>query len=96
MRCSNVKFETDVPLASHSISLHRTFMDTLGRTTLTLKTSNLVDELRDKSLVVTYDYTTFASLRKPLVIFAGLLSVFAVSWIIGNIDVSIGERQKSS
>lgn len=68
-------------------------MDTLGRTTLTLTAQNLVDELRDRDLVVTYDYSLMAGLRKPLVIFAGLLSVFAVSWVIGNLDVSIGKKQ---
>lgn len=68
-------------------------MDTIGRTTLVLKATNIVDELRDRELVVTYDYTTAAALRKPFIFFAGLTVVFVASWIIGNLDVSIGKRK---
>jgi oligosaccharyltransferase complex subunit alpha (ribophorin I) len=37
---------------SSSISMHRTFMDTVGRTALTLSVDNLSDEARDSQLVV--------------------------------------------
>lgn len=94
--CSNVRFETSAPIISDSISLHRTFMDTLGRTTLELTAINIVDELRDRDVVVTYDYPFSARFRKPLTIFAGVLFVFVVSWVIGNLDVSIGRKQKTS
>nr|POE93300.1 dolichyl-diphosphooligosaccharide--protein glycosyltransferase subunit 1 [Quercus suber] len=90
---TNVQFETSIPLISNVSSLHRTFMDTVGRTTLTLTAINIVDELRDRDLIVTYDYASSARFRKPLTIFAGLLSVFAVSWVIGNLDVSIGRKR---
>lgn len=92
---SNVKFETTVPTISNSTSLHRTFMDTLGRTTLTLTSINLVDDLRDRELIVTYDYPFLAAFRKPATIFAAMLVVFAASWVIGNLDVTIGKRQKA-
>ena len=94
--CSNVRFETDVPLVSNSTGLHRTFLDTLGRTMLTLTAVNVVDEIRDRDLVVTYDYPFAAKFRKPLTIFAGLTLVFVVSWVIGNLDVSIGRKRKSA
>jgi len=81
-------------LISNTTSLHRTFMDTLGRTTLTLTAINLVDELRDRDVVVTYSYPFLAGFRKPVVMFGGMLVVFAVSWVIGNLDVSIGKKQK--
>lgn len=41
---------------------------------------------------VTYDYPFSAILRKPLTIFAGVLSVFVAAWVIGNIDVGIKRR----
>lgn len=41
---------------------------------------------------MTYDHTFMDALRKPLTIFAGLLSVFVAAWAIGNIDVSIKQR----
>ena len=90
---SNVEFETAVPLVSNSTSFHRTFMDTLGRTTLTLTAVNVVDEARDVPLLVKYDYPFAAALRKPLTIFAGILAVFATAWAVGNIDISIGRRK---
>ena len=57
---------------------------------------NVVDELRDRELVVTYDYPFAARFRKPLTIFGGVLVIFAVSWVLGNLDVRIGKKQKSA
>lgn len=88
------------------LSTHKTFMDTLGRTVLTLTVDNLSDEARDSQLVVslvdrmlllltsqiTYDYSLMDALRKPFTITAGLLSVFSATWAIGKIDVSIKKR----
>lgn len=71
-------------------------MDTIGRTELTLTAINLVDEFRDRDLLVSYDYTTSAMLRKPLVIFAGLVATFVAVYVVATLDVSIGKKQKSS
>ncbi|KAL4934991.1 hypothetical protein BDV06DRAFT_141228 [Aspergillus oleicola] len=73
-------------------STHKTFMDTLGRTTLTLTVKGLTDEARDSQLVVTYDYSFWDGLRKPITMTVGLFSVFAALWAITNIDVSIKKR----
>ncbi|GES64436.1 oligosaccharyl transferase subunit [Aspergillus terreus] len=75
-----------------SVTPHKTFMDTLGRTALTLTVDNLSDEARDAQLLVTYDYSFWDSMRKPVTITAGLLTVFVAAWAIGNIDVSIKKR----
>ena len=48
----NVKFETEVPLVRVEETVHRTFMDTVGRTTLKLTAMNVADEARDKPLIV--------------------------------------------
>ncbi len=66
---------------------------------LTLTALNVVDDLRDRELIVTYDYPLLAGLRKPLVIFASFLSLFVAAWAIGSLDVGIaGSRfaKKSS
>jgi oligosaccharyltransferase complex subunit alpha (ribophorin I) len=89
----NVKYSTNVPLVSTSTTLHKTFMDTTGRTTLTLNAINIVDDFRDRELIVTYDYPLLAGFRKPLVIFVSFLTLFATAWGIGSLDVSIrGKR----
>lgn len=48
----NVKFESAVPVISSVISNHKTYMDTRGRTALTLTAMNVIDESRDKDLIV--------------------------------------------
>lgn len=69
--------------------MHKTFMDTTGRTMLTLTARNIVDESRGKDIIVTYDYPLLAGLRKPLVIFGTLASLFVAVWAIGSMDVGI-------
>lgn len=93
---TNLEFATSIPLIANETSLHRTFMDTLGRTTLTLTALNVVDELRDRELIVTYDYPFSAQFRKPLTVFAAVVVVFAVSWLLGSLDVSIGRKEKKA
>lgn len=89
----NVKHQTAVPVTSESISKHKTFMDTQGRTMLTLTARNIVDEMRDREVIVTYDYPLLAGLRKPLVICAGVSALFVAAWAVGTLDVGIkGER----
>ncbi|KAF2195445.1 Ribophorin I [Zopfia rhizophila CBS 207.26] len=90
---TNVKFQTSVPLVDSQTTLHKTFMDTLGRTTLTLTAINLVDEWRDRDLIVTYDYPWTAGFRKPIVITLGMFGVFFVAWVVGNLDISIGKKK---
>ncbi|EUC42552.1 hypothetical protein COCMIDRAFT_7885 [Bipolaris oryzae ATCC 44560] len=90
---TNVKFSTTVPIVANEVTLHKTFMDTLGRTALTLTSINLVDEFRDRDVIVTYDYPWIAGYRKPIVITLGMFAVFAVTWVLGSIDTSIGKKK---
>jgi oligosaccharyltransferase complex subunit alpha (ribophorin I) len=71
-------------------------MDTIGRTTLTVTAINVVDDLRDRDLIVRYTYPFAARLRKPLIFVAGLAALLVVSWVVGNLDVSIGRKQTGS
>ena len=84
-------FESPAPLVSSEITSHKTFMATLGRTTLKLTAMNVVDEARDKDLIVTYDYAFTAAYRKPIAIFAGIMAIFLTAWSIGRLDVSIAK-----
>lgn len=83
-----------MPLISSETGLHHTYMDTIGRTSLTLTAINLVDDFRTREVIVTYDYPFYARFRKPLTFIAGLLGVFGMAWFLGNLDVSIGRKQK--
>ncbi|KAJ5061872.1 Ribophorin I [Bipolaris maydis] len=90
---TNVKFSTTVPIVADEVTLHKTFMDTLGRTALTLTSINLVDEFRDRDIIVTYDYPWTAGYRKPVVITLGMFAIFTVTWVLGSIDTSIGKKK---
>ncbi|KAJ5286771.1 hypothetical protein N7478_002457 [Penicillium angulare] len=75
-----------------SLSSFKTYMDTLGRTTLTLEVDSLTDEARDAQLIVTYDHSLIDALRKPLTLFGGLITVLVAIWFVGSIDTSIKKR----
>lgn len=90
----NVRFTTSVPIISDEIKTHKTFMDTVGRPSLTLTALNVVDEWRDKDVIVTYDYPWTAGYRKPVTITAALGGIFVAIWVIGNIDTRIGGRKR--
>ncbi|KAI0910516.1 Ribophorin I [Ustulina deusta] len=91
----NVKFYTTAPDSSiieHSVDIVITYLDTVGRTVLTIKARNLVDELRDRELIVSYEYSTAAALRKPFVIFSSTMAVFVGIWLLSKLDVSFSTK----
>lgn len=67
-------------------------MDTIGRSSLKLTALNVVDDFRDRDLVVTYDYPFLAGFRKPITIFTSFMAVFGVAYLISRLDVSIGRK----
>ncbi|OBS26559.1 hypothetical protein FPOA_00502 [Fusarium poae] len=81
----NVKFYTNVPessIMSTSVDLTRTYLDTVGRTHISIKARNLVDEFRDRHLIISYDAPLLSALRKPLIIFASAMAVFVTTWAL--------------
>ncbi|KIV80220.1 hypothetical protein PV11_07736 [Exophiala sideris] len=95
---TNVQYQTyggtGVPTLHAEHSLHKTFMDTLGRTELKLSANNVVDDARDITVLVTYQYTFLAALRKPVTLFASVSAVFVVAWLVGSVDTSIGKKKR--
>jgi len=69
-------------------------LDTIGRTALIIKARNLVDDFRDRDLVVSYEVPLAASLRKPLVIFVSTLAVFVAVWAVGTLDLNFASSKK--
>lgn len=84
---------TGLPVLQSEISLHQTFMDTLGRSELKLSAVNIADEARDADLVVIYEYPFMAAFRKPLSIFVAVVGVFTVIWAASRVDISIGRKR---
>ena len=54
---------------------------------------NVADELRDRPILVRYEYPASAAFRKPITIFCGVLAVFGAAWAVGRLDVSIGKKR---
>ncbi|KAK4918864.1 dolichyl-diphosphooligosaccharide--protein glycosyltransferase subunit 1 [Elasticomyces elasticus] len=85
---------TNVPELAVEQTVHKTFMDTLGRQKLTLRARNVVDELRDVNVLISYEYSLLSALRKPISIILGTMSVFVVAWSLSLVNTSIGKRTK--
>lgn len=71
--------------------LHKTFMDTIGRTAVKLTLSNVVDEQQKQPLIVSYHLPKLAIFHKPFVIFTALSALFLFSWVLRKIDTTIGK-----
>jgi oligosaccharyltransferase complex subunit alpha (ribophorin I) len=90
-----VKLLADVPEASiieYTVDTYKTYLDTIGRTAVTIKASNLVDEFRDRDLIISYDVSPVTTLRKPLIVFASMMTVYVVAWAVGKVEVGFSQK----
>ena len=51
-----------------------------------------MDEFRDRDLIISYDVSSTITLRKPLVVFASMMTVYVVAWAIGKVEVGYGQK----
>lgn len=89
----NVQYYTTIPpsaVTSSDVEIHKTFLDTVGRTVLVIKARNLVDDLRGRELVVSYDVPFLSSIRKPLVVFGSMVATFIAAYVIGGVELKFG------
>ncbi|KAK2028678.1 ribophorin I [Colletotrichum zoysiae] len=92
---TNVKVYTSLPQSSitdTTIGVHKTYLDTVGRTSVTLKAINLVDEFRDREVIVSYEYSVVSALRKPIVIFSSTVVLFVAAWLVGGLNPKISGK----
>ncbi|KAK3335743.1 Ribophorin I [Cercophora scortea] len=86
----NIKYYTTIPALSITeaeVTVHKTFLDTIGRGALVIKGHNLVDDFRERELVVSYDVPFMASIRKPLIVFGSAMVLFVSTWILGSVNL---------
>jgi oligosaccharyltransferase complex subunit alpha (ribophorin I) len=79
-------------IVEYTVDTHKTYLDTIGRTAVTIKASNLVDEFRDRDLIISYDVSSTITLRKPLMIFASMMAVYVAAWAIGKVEVGYSKK----
>jgi oligosaccharyltransferase complex subunit alpha (ribophorin I) len=91
----NVKYFTNMPESSvleASVDIKKTYLDTVGRTSVTITATNLIDEFRDRELIISYDYSLAAALRKPFIVFTSMAAVFVAGWIVGGLEFRIARK----
>lgn len=76
------------------MEIHKTFLDTVGRTALIIKARNLVDDFRDRELIVSYDVPFMASIRKPMVVFGSMLATFVAAYVIGGVELKFASKTR--
>ncbi|KAG5921780.1 hypothetical protein E4U42_005709 [Claviceps africana] len=93
----NVKYYTGIPesaIVETSVGVHQTYLDTIGRTSVTFRARNLVDEFRDRDILISYETSLLDTLRKPIVIFGSMMAVYAAAWIVGKVEIGFHQSQK--
>ncbi|ERT02072.1 oligosaccharyltransferase complex subunit alpha (ribophorin I) [Sporothrix schenckii 1099-18] len=91
----NVKFAAAIPsnsITTSMVTLQKTFLDTVGRTAVVVEARNLVDEFRDREVIVTYDYSLLASLRKPIIVFSSVLGLIVAAYAIGSVELKFSKN----
>lgn len=81
----NVRVHSQVPTIAVRHGVHKTFMDTIGRTVVMLEAENLVDERARQDMFIEYDYRTTAAYRKPFVVIAAIGVIFTASSILSKV-----------
>jgi oligosaccharyltransferase complex subunit alpha (ribophorin I) len=78
---------------STSVDRTRTYLDTIGRTHVAVKARNLVDEFRDRHLIISYDVPMSGTIRKPLIVFISVMAVFVTTWALGTLQVEFKQKK---
>ena len=92
----NIKIDTTLPasaVVSTAVESHSTFLDTAGRACVVIRARNLVDEFRDRDVLVSYEVPWRAMLRKPAVVFIGALAGYVVWSIVSRFEVRFSRKR---
>jgi len=85
---TDVEYATPFPAFSSSVSTHITYLDTVGRPSITLRFKNLTEK-HALPIYVSYKVPLSAHLRKPMSVAMAFFSVFAFGLIARRIDLRI-------
>lgn len=84
----NVKAHLPFSVDSIEYSVSKTYMDSTGRSTVTIKARNLVED-HVQELFVEYEYPESAYLIKPLAAASMLMGIFLVSMVFSRLNLRI-------
>ncbi|KAI1301635.1 Dolichyl-diphosphooligosaccharide--protein glycosyltransferase subunit 1 [Halotydeus destructor] len=92
---SNVKLRLPYSVTREKDELRKTYLDTLGRTVIVLKKTNLVEK-HIQDFEVHYTYNRLYMLQEPLLLVAALFLLCVLIMISMRLDVSISSKSKSA
>lgn len=80
-----------IPFEVESIvqSTTKTYMDSAGRSTVTIEARNLIED-HAQDMLIEYEYSSASYLTKPFAAAAMLMAVFATSMVVSRLDFKIG------
>ncbi|KAG0360606.1 proteasome regulatory particle base subunit [Podila minutissima] len=84
----NVKAHLPFSVDSIEYSISKTYMDSAGRSTVTIKASNLAED-HVQELLVEYEYPESAYIIKPLAAASLLMGIFLVSMVFSRLNLRI-------
>ncbi|KAI7831767.1 Ribophorin I [Gamsiella multidivaricata] len=83
----NVQLPFEVDEVEHSNT--KTYMDSAGRYTVTIRATNLIEE-HTQEMLIEYEFSAVSYLTKPLSAAAMLMAIFASSMLFSRMDFKIG------
>ena len=81
----NIHVEGLSPDMTVTQAVHKTFMDTIGRSVIVIEATNLDDEHAKRPINVSYEYHSLALLRKPLVVAIAVGMIFIASLLLHQV-----------
>ncbi|KAK9475673.1 Ribophorin I [Lipomyces japonicus] len=88
---SDVEVKTTLSQVVIEESLRKSHLDSVGRTVITLKSQNLLDEHRRHEVYISYTYSASASIQKPVLVITTIAVVFLAFIILLRLDFSISK-----
>lgn len=77
----------EVESVEHSTT--KTYMDSAGRSTVTIQARNLIED-HAQDMLIEYEYSSVSYLTKPLAAATMIMAAFATSMIVSRLDFKIG------
>ncbi|CAO3568941.1 unnamed protein product [Mortierella alpina] len=85
----NVKVHVPYEVESIEHSTTKTYMDSVGRYTVSIEAKNLIEE-HAQDMLIEYEYSSVSYLTKPLAAATLLMAIFGSSMVLSRLDFRIG------
>ncbi|KAF4619525.1 hypothetical protein D9613_005085 [Agrocybe pediades] len=92
---TDVQFVTPFPALSNWIGTHVTYLDTIGRPSLTFKYKDLTP-MHARSILVSYKVSWSAHLKKPVAIGTVFMGLFVLGAITRRVNLTLHQKKKVS